>query len=54
MYPHDILHKVMLDQRLKRCLENKEIPRVIFAMHIEAAGGHFVVNTTAQKIRDAG
>lgn len=49
-----ILYRLGPDQQLKRCLETKEIPRVIAAIHEEQLGGHYAVNITVKKIRDAG
>lgn len=45
-----ILFKLSPDQKLKRCLEPNQVPKVISALHLEEAGGHFAVNTTVQKI----
>ena len=50
----NVLYKLTPDMKLKRCLERREIPRVISALHEGNAGGHFAVKTTVAKIRDAG
>ena len=39
---------------MKRCLETREIPRVISVLHEGNAGGHYAVQTTVSKIRAAG
>lgn len=49
-----VLFKLSLDQKLKRCLEPFEVPKVIYALHTETSGGHYAVNTTVRKIQDAG
>jgi hypothetical protein len=48
-----ILFKLSLDQKLKRSLEPNQVPKVIFALHLEEAGVHFAENTTVQKIKNA-
>jgi transposase InsO family protein len=49
-----VLHKLSPDQKLKRCLELREIPRVLDAMHSGLSGGHYAANVTIRKIQDAG
>ena len=49
-----VLYKLTPDQKLKRCLEKREVPRVISALHEGNVGGHFAIRTTVAKIRDAG
>lgn len=49
-----ILLRIGPDQKLKRCLEGKEIPVITAALHAEEFGGHYVVNTSVIKIREAG
>jgi hypothetical protein len=49
-----IFFQLTPDQKLKRCLEPKQVPKVNSALHLEDTGGHFVVNTTLKKIKNAG
>jgi transposase InsO family protein len=49
-----VLFKTLPNQKLHRCLEDREINRVIAALHTEETGGHYAVNTTVKKIQDAG
>ena len=49
-----VLHKMGKDLRLRRCLEVSEIPKVISALHEDAPGGHFAVDSTVKKILDTG
>ncbi|OAE22591.1 hypothetical protein AXG93_1991s1000 [Marchantia polymorpha subsp. ruderalis] len=49
-----VLFKKMADERLCRCLEESEVPRVVSAMHTEDAGGHYATRDTVTKIVNAG
>ena len=51
---NNVLHKLGPDEKLRRCLEPDEVLTVVSTLHEGIAGGHFGVDATVWKIRDAG
>ena len=51
---HGVLHKLGPDLKLRRCLEKKEVRRVLEALHNDPEGGHFALTTTLEKIKMVG
>lgn len=49
-----VLFKLLSDERLCRSLESSEVGRVIAAMHMEDAEGHYATCNTVTKIFNAG
>lgn len=47
----ETLFKQGLDEKLRRCFEDREIPHMIEALQSGETGGHYIVNTTLKKSR---
>ena len=49
-----VLHKMGKDDKLRRCLETREVHKCLTMLHDEGPGGHYGVDSTAKKVLAAG